>query len=109
MNLSTGRMPDTEVAGKLVYLSRHAVEAAQDRGFTLDQVVDVLRNWENRYIQSNRYRTGASPGDPYMYQAGDIGVGVTETPSTIIVKTVLLREVRQWDNVDALQRALTRR
>lgn len=102
---STGRMPDTEVHGKSVYLSRHAIEAARDRGFTLDQVISVLRQWETRYIQGSRYRTGSSPGDPYMYQAGDIGVGVQETRSTIIVKTVLLREVRQWNNEDARARA----
>jgi hypothetical protein len=92
-------MTDDVVNGKAVYLSRHAIEACIARGFTLDQVFDTLRGWENRYVQSRRY--GQEGTTPFMYQLGDMGVGVAETDALIIVKTVLLRERRQWTNEDA--------
>lgn len=95
-------MSDDIIDGKHVYLSRHAIEAAIARGFTISQVFDTLRNWENRYVQSARY---GKPGTtPFMYQLGDMGVGVNETDGMIIVKTVLLRERRQWTDEDARSR-----
>jgi len=105
-----GNQPDITIGDRGVYLSRHAIQATIARGFTIEQVYDVLRNWENRYVQHKRYvddGTGAGAA-PYMYQKGDIGVGVIETHSVILVKTVLLRERRQWTDAEAVQRAAAR-
>lgn len=99
-------LSDDIIDGKHVYLSRHAIEAAMARGFTLDQVFTTLREWENRYVQSARY--GRPGTTPFMYQLGDMGVGVNETDSMIIVKTVLLREQRQWTNADARAARISR-
>jgi len=100
--MSIAGMSDEIIAGKHVYLSRHAIVAAQQRGFSLDEVFATLRSWETRYVQARRY--GSDDATPYMYQRGDIGVAVVETEHMILVKTVLLREVNQWDDDDARAR-----
>lgn len=104
--LMPGSQADIEIGGRGVFLSRHAIEATIARGFTIDQVYDVLRNWENRYVQTKKYANTDDPGKvPFMYQKGQIGVAVVETPSCVLVKTVLLREQRQWSDEDARDRS----
>ena len=108
MTLQPGRV-DEVINGKGVYLSRHAIEAVIERAFTIEEVFETLRSWENRYIQTKRYADGRDPAQvPFMYQRGDMGVAVVETESHILVKTVLLRERSQWTNDQARQRASSR-
>lgn len=102
-DITAGMQPDIVIDGKLVYLTRHAIEATVARRFTIAQVFDTLANWENRYTQHRKYY-GAQGEPAFMYQRGDIGVGVIETDKVIVIKTVLLREVRQWTNDDAVSR-----
>ena len=101
MNIKPGTQPDTEVNGKAVYLSRHAIEAVIARSFTIDDVYATLRDWENKYVQT-KYSTGEDTA--FMYQKGDMGVAVVETESVILVKTVLLRRSRQWTDEQARER-----
>ncbi len=94
----TGIIPNTEVRGKQVFLSVHAVEAMVARDIGPDRVIQALMRYENRYVQS-RKRSGAGT-EPYMYQHQDIGVAVAERDKLIIVKTVVFRDNTDWQSKD---------
>lgn len=87
---------------KSVEYTRHAIDTMARREITPAQVIHVLRDWENRW--STHWHQGKWHPNRAMYQGQEIALVVDEHPDRLVVITVLLREVRQWNDEDARRR-----
>ena len=108
----SARTTEVTLVGKLMYprirgfdivLSDHALRSMLHRSVSLEEVHDILDGWENRW-QTTRYRNEVVENDVFMYQKGKLALVVKELRTCILVKTVLLREQRQWSDEDARAR-----
>lgn len=90
------------VQGKEIVLTDHALRSMVHREVSIEEVHAIVSSWENRW-QSTRYKDEVYD-DVFMYQKGRLGLVVKELRTVILVKTVLLREQRQWTDEDARQR-----
>lgn len=100
--VTMGRLLHPMVGNRHIYLTHHAVDAMSHRNVTISELHLVLTEWEQRWM-STRHR-GVPQEDTWMYQRGNLGVVVKELDSILLVKTVLLREQRQWSDSDARAR-----
>lgn len=88
-----------------ISLSAHAIDKAQSRGVTWDEIHDILLHWTTRYESS--VHQGRSTPHTYIYSAGgNVSVLTYEPrPGEVIVKTVLLKQKTEWNDDDARNRA----
>lgn len=98
-----GKLLFPRVSGRDIVLTDHALRSMLHRSVTLEEVHDILANWENRW-QSTRYKDEVITDDVFLYQKGKLALVVKELRTCVLVKTVLLREQRQWSDDDAKAR-----
>lgn len=87
-----------------IRLSPHARAMMRAREVSFDEVMDVLRNYEQR--RESAFHNGRETPNTFIYSKGQLSVVVHESPEVWSVKTVLLRTSERWNDADA--RARTR-
>jgi hypothetical protein len=85
-----------------IRLSDHARDVMANRAIEFGEVLEVLRDYENRW-SVDHWKGRPTPGRA-VYQRGKLAVVVNERATAWWVVTVLLRENQQWTNEDARSR-----
>lgn len=83
-------------------LTRHAREVMQQRCITLPEVVETLRDYENRY-QSTKH-DGIPREGVFVFQRGRLAVVAADDGPLPVVITVLLRADHTWTNEEVVRR-----
>lgn len=85
-----------------VVLTTHARRTMVARKVTMQEVLQVLTNYNSR-TESLEHRGRPTP-DTFVYRGDTLGVVTVEGPNRIAIKTVLLASPDQWTDEDARNR-----
>lgn len=85
-----------------VYLVSHAVRSMRAREVSMQEILDVIENYQQRWSVSTH--DGRPTPDRFIYQGKDLALVVVEKPAELLVLTVLLNQQSQWTDDDARNR-----
>lgn len=88
-----------------VHLTRHAFEAMKARDVSMQEILDIIENYTNRW-EVSEHNGRPTPGR-YVYQGQTLALVVVEKPHQFLVLTVLLKHPEQWDDAQARRRPRT--